>query len=168
VDPPVVSLGASFGGLLESGAAAVLALLLGVALGVGATLRAQWRRDARFLATEAALRRSEDRLRWALEATSEIVWDWDLATDDIYQPSWAQTYGWPEERTPRTGKELLAFIHPEDLGRMRAEVASLSFSSRSKSSYCPETNCVPVSLVLSSGKSAMKCVSGSKPSRRRS
>jgi PAS domain S-box-containing protein len=118
----LASIDPSFGALLGAGAAAALTLLLGAALGIAAARRAQRRRDARFLETEAALRRSEDRLRWALAATSEIVWDWDLATDEIYQPSWAQTYGWPEERTPRTGKALLAFIHPEDVGRMGAEV----------------------------------------------
>ncbi len=108
-------------GALGTAAAAVLVLLLGLALGVGATVSRQRRRDARFRATEAALRASEDRLRWALAATSEIVWDWDLVTDALYQPSWAQTYGYPEERTPRTGKELFAYIHPDDAVRMAAE-----------------------------------------------
>jgi PAS domain S-box-containing protein len=118
--------GTTAGALLATGAAAALTSLLGVALGIGLMARRQRRREARFLATEAALRRSEDRLRWALAATSEIVWDWDLVNDAIYQPSWAQTYGYPEERTPRSGKELIAFIHPEDVGRMGAELEAIA------------------------------------------
>ncbi len=122
--------GTSTAAILMTGAAALLLTLLGIATGVGATLRRQRRRDARCRATEAALRRSEDRLRWAVEATSEIVWDWDLATDEIYHPSWAQTYGFPEERTPRTGKELARFIHPEDMPRFHEEVTRAAAGSQ--------------------------------------
>jgi PAS domain S-box-containing protein len=89
--------------------AAVLALALcGVTL-VGLVLQRRARR------TREALHLSEERLRFALEATSEIVWDWNLAEDSIYHPRWAATYGYPEEKTPRTGEELSRFIHPEDL-----------------------------------------------------
>ncbi len=116
-------MGTSALAILGTGAAALLLTLLGIAVGLGAALRRERRRDARFRATQEALRRSEDRLRWALEATSEIVWDWDLATDELYHPSWAQTYGFPEERTPRKGKELVAFIHPEDMPRFDGEMA---------------------------------------------
>ncbi|HEX9052775.1 MAG TPA: ATP-binding protein [Anaeromyxobacter sp.] len=118
-----MSIGASAGAILATCAAAGLALLLGIALGVGVTVRRQRRRDAIIGATQAALRASEDRLRWALAATSEIVWDWNLVSDEIYHPSWAQTYGFPEERTPRTGRELGGFIHPEDLPRFEGELA---------------------------------------------
>jgi len=104
-------------------AVAVAFLLAGVAAGVALMLRSQRRRDRRFREAQAALHASEDRLRWAVEATSEIVWDWDLVQDTIYHPCWAQTYGFPEERTPRTGKELASFIHPEDMPRFHAEMS---------------------------------------------
>jgi PAS domain S-box-containing protein len=109
------------GALCALGIAAVLLLLAGIAL----MLRAQRQRSERFRETQEALRASEDRLRWALDATSEIVWDWDLAQDAIYHPSWAQTYGFPEERTPQTGKELAQFIHPEDMPSFMAEVSKV-------------------------------------------
>jgi signal transduction histidine kinase/ActR/RegA family two-component response regulator len=109
-------------GALVQLAAAALALLLGVALGVGATLRRQRRRDARFVATQVALERSEDRLRLAILATSEVVWDWNLVTDELFTPSWAKTYGFPEERTPATGTALFGFIHPDDAKPLGAEV----------------------------------------------
>jgi len=108
------------GALFAFGAATASLLLAG---GIALVLRAQRRRGERFRETQEALRVSEDRLRWALDATSEIVWDWDLVQDSIYHPSWAQTYGFPEERTPRTGKELAQFIHPEDMPRFHGEMS---------------------------------------------
>jgi len=89
--------------------AAVLALAL---CGVTLVSLALQRRAHR---AREALRLSEERLRLALEATSEIVWDWNLADDSIYHPRWAATYGYPAEKTPRSGEELGRFIHPEDL-----------------------------------------------------
>jgi PAS domain S-box-containing protein len=88
-------------------AVAVLALA-----GMGLAAWALWRRSRR---SRQALRLSEERLRLALEATSEIVWDWNLADDSIYHPRWAPTYGYPQEKAPRTGGELGRFIHPEDM-----------------------------------------------------
>jgi len=113
-------------GGIWSGACVVFALAASSVLlagGISLMLWSQWRRGERFRETQEALRTSEDRLRRALDATSEIVWDWDLVQDTIYHPSWAQTYGFPEERTPRTGGELAQFIHPEDVPRFQAEMA---------------------------------------------
>ena len=53
------------------------------------------RREARLRAAQAALRISEERHRLALEASTEIVWDWDLATDRMELPRFAQAYGYP-------------------------------------------------------------------------
>ncbi len=91
----------------HAGAAALALALCGMALASLALYRARRTREA--------LRLSVERLRFALEATSEIVWDWNLAEDGIYHPRWAATYGYPVEKTPRTGEELGRFIHPEDL-----------------------------------------------------
>ncbi len=110
------------GGALVA-AIAVASLLVGAGAGALVALRAKRRREGRFHDAQAALRASEDRLRWALDAATDIVWDWDVVSDTIYHPSWAQTYGFPEERTPRTGKELAAFIHPEDMPRFHAEMS---------------------------------------------
>jgi PAS domain S-box-containing protein len=113
-------------------AAAGAALAAVAAAGAALVLRARRRRGGACAAAEAALRASEDRLRWALDATSDIVWDWDLVRDTIYHPSWAQTYGFPEERTPRTGQELLPFIHPEDVPRFHAAMSAVVAGPRER------------------------------------
>jgi PAS domain S-box-containing protein len=97
---------------LASRYAPVVASALVLALSA-AVLHAR-RREARLRAAQGELRASQERLRLALDATSEIVWDWDLASDRIYHPRWAQVYGYPEEQIPRTGAELFPYFHPED------------------------------------------------------
>jgi PAS domain S-box-containing protein len=75
-------------------------------------------------APEDALRVSEERLRLALEATSEVVWDWNVPGDRIYQsPRWAQLLGYPPEATPRNWAELAPYFHPEDLPAIAGEMA---------------------------------------------
>ncbi len=91
-----------------------LALVGGAAAFIAALLASQQRRETRLVEAQEALRRSEERLRFALEATTELVWDWDLPTDTLYEPRWAQVYGYPEHLTPRTGTELFRYMHPED------------------------------------------------------
>jgi len=39
----------------------------------------------------------------------------------MYEPNWAQVYGYPEDLTPRTGAELLRYMHPDDLGAVAAQ-----------------------------------------------
>ncbi|WP_242394712.1 ATP-binding protein [Anaeromyxobacter oryzisoli] len=102
--------------------AIAFAFLSGVGGGIALMLRARGRNARRVREAQEALRASENRLRWAIDATSEIVWDWDLVRDTVYHPSWAQTYGFPEERTPRTGEALVAFVHPEDLPAFQREL----------------------------------------------
>jgi PAS domain S-box-containing protein len=102
--------------------AIAFAFLSGVGGGIALMLRTRGRNARRVREAQEALRASENRLRWAIDATSEIVWDWDLVHDTVYHPSWAQTYGFPEERTPRTGEALVAFIHPEDLPAFQREL----------------------------------------------
>jgi PAS domain S-box-containing protein len=85
-----------------------VALLLGfVALAAcGALLAVRaWRRQAL----------AEERLEFAIEAATDVVWDWNLEADTLFQPRWAKAYGYPQEATPTTGQELARYVHPEDL-----------------------------------------------------
>ncbi len=114
------------GASVSSAAVAWCAFALASAVAAALTVRSavlartQRRREATFRAARQALEASEERLRFALDATTDVVWDWDVAADRIYHPSWAHAYGFPEERTPRTGAELGAFIHPDDIGQFTA------------------------------------------------
>jgi PAS domain S-box-containing protein len=66
--------------------------------------------------TEEALRQSEERLSYALEATREGVWDWNIKTDMVlYSKRWCDNLGLaPEEVEPHLNS-WKALVHPEDL-----------------------------------------------------
>jgi PAS domain S-box-containing protein len=87
-----------------------------------ASLAVQARRQRRLRAAQAALRSSQERLRLALDAANEIVWDWDLRTDAMYMPRFGAVYGYPESATPETGRAFMAHVHPDDLAGVAAAV----------------------------------------------
>jgi diguanylate cyclase (GGDEF)-like protein/PAS domain S-box-containing protein len=64
---------------------------------------------------ELALRQSQDWLELAQRAGRSIVWEWDVATDEMRMSSVAVAlFGTSPEEVPRTGTELRRFIHEED------------------------------------------------------
>ncbi len=72
-----------------------------------------------------SLRASEERLRLALDAASEVVWDWNVRADEIYQGArWAELRGYSPETTPTRMPQLASFIHPDDLPVLEREVSS--------------------------------------------
>jgi signal transduction histidine kinase/CheY-like chemotaxis protein len=94
--------------------AAAVAGAVAVGAALSAVLASRRRRAREFEEAQRALLLSEERLRLALEATSDVVWDWDFVSDRIYHPGWAKAYGFPEARTPLTGHDLGPFMHPDD------------------------------------------------------
>lgn len=64
---------------------------------------------------EQALRRSEERLRIALEAAELATWDWDLVTDAIYWNEQHFTlFGLPPGTNPRRPADFERHVHPDD------------------------------------------------------
>ncbi|WP_262028962.1 PAS domain-containing sensor histidine kinase [Microvirga sp. Mcv34] len=75
------------------------------------------------LRSEAALRKSEERLQLALDAASVVgTWDWDIQSDLVYADErFASLYGVDPE-TAAAGTPIADFIggiHPDDRGRMQ-------------------------------------------------
>ena len=69
--------------------------------------------------TEGALRKSEERFHFAIEATNDGLWDWDIPTGVVhFSPQWIRLLGYlPEEVAPSTAF-FFAILHPEDEPRM--------------------------------------------------
>jgi PAS domain S-box-containing protein len=68
---------------------------------------------------EERIRRSEERLKFALEGSNDGLWDWNIQTGEIYfSPRWQTMLGFePGEIEARIGTwEQL--VHPEDLSRV--------------------------------------------------
>ncbi len=74
---------------------------------------------------EEALAESEERFRWALEASREALWDWDLETDVLTRTKRLYEFlGYETDDLPVTVEECIELIHPDDRSRVRDAVAA--------------------------------------------
>jgi len=77
-----------------------------------------------------ALRRSEEHLRASHErfeivsrATNDVVWDWNLITDELWwNENFRTLFGYAPDEIGDRVDSWTSRIHPEDLGRIKAEV----------------------------------------------
>ena len=81
---------------------------------------------ASLLAAEAALRSGQERLRLAIKATNDAIWDIDLKTGTAsWNDTYFELYGRPD--TADSWQYWIDRIHPEDrtrtVGRLRAAIA---------------------------------------------
>jgi PAS domain S-box-containing protein len=66
---------------------------------------------------ETALKRSEERLRLALDAARMGTWEWNVQTGEIHVSVTTESiYGVEPKSTGRTVEEYSAYLHPEDRG----------------------------------------------------
>jgi two-component system cell cycle sensor histidine kinase/response regulator CckA len=74
---------------------------------------------------EEALRQSEERYRLALQATQEIMYDWDIANDAVFwNPNLTSILGFTPEELGGSLEGWLGRVHPDDLERVHRELAS--------------------------------------------
>lgn len=98
-----------------------LSLLLGMLAWVMTTGRARALQMAEAMTRE--LRESERRWAFALEGAGDGVWDWDLASRQaVTSPRWNQIVGCTETCGANTIDDWEALLHPEDRGRVLAEL----------------------------------------------
>ena len=70
-------------------------------------------------ASEAALKAGEERLRLALEATKDVLWDWDLRSGLAYlTPHYYEMTGYRPEEVARDLAFFKRAVHPDDLPRV--------------------------------------------------
>ncbi|MGC3972880.1 MAG: PAS domain S-box protein [Nitrospira sp.] len=68
---------------------------------------------------ESALRASEERFHFAIEATNDGMWDWDMRTDEVYySPQWIRLLGYQSEEVLPTRAFFVTLLHPDDGARM--------------------------------------------------
>ena len=68
-------------------------------------------------------RKSEKRLEYALEGTSDGLWDWDMRTNEVYySPRWEEMFGFAPGTAPRILNTFSGRVHPDDLARTFAAV----------------------------------------------
>jgi diguanylate cyclase (GGDEF)-like protein/PAS domain S-box-containing protein len=82
-------------------------------------------REAAQKAAEELLRESEERYALAARGANDGLWDWKLATGEVYfSPRWNQMLGRPNQDRGSDPEEWFGLIHPADRDRVRAEIAA--------------------------------------------
>ncbi len=73
---------------------------------------------------EADLQLSKDRYDLVVKATKELVWDWDLLTDEIYRSghNLRDVYGHKSNITIKNISDWSAYIHPQDKERIKTQI----------------------------------------------
>jgi PAS domain S-box-containing protein len=83
---------------------------------------------------ELALRTSERRLQYAITATSDSVWEWDLLTNETYfSPRWYDMLGYTDRELPMVFKTWQELCHPDDLPRITNQLTGIIQSPTGKS-----------------------------------
>jgi diguanylate cyclase (GGDEF)-like protein/PAS domain S-box-containing protein len=72
-----------------------------------------------------SLRESEERYALAARGANDGLWDWDLATNEIYfSPRWNHMLGYSASETWSGPEEWFSHIHADDRERVRAGIAA--------------------------------------------
>ena len=70
-----------------------------------------------------SLRESEERYALAARGANDGLWDWNLATGEIYfSPRWAQMLGYSESECWSSPEQWFSNIHADDRERVRAAI----------------------------------------------
>ena len=73
--------------------------------------------------TQDALKKSETRLRFAMEATEDGIWDWDLETGNaVANPSCYTMIGYDPDEFIMTYESWCNLIHPDDFDRCNIQI----------------------------------------------
>jgi diguanylate cyclase (GGDEF)-like protein/PAS domain S-box-containing protein len=79
-----------------------------------------------YVATQRALKRSEERLNLMLQGSNDGAWDWNLVTGEVYfSHRWWAMLGYQPGELPATPKLWLALTHPLDSLRVSAELDAM-------------------------------------------
>ena len=76
--------------------------------------------------TEEALRKSEERLRLAVQAGRMFAFEWDAATDDIVRSGDSREVFRIDGSLASTGQQIFDKVYPDDQARLTSAVAALS------------------------------------------
>src|SRR5262249_30951747 len=76
--------------------------------------------------TEQRLRESEERFQLAAKATRDAIWDWDMVSNQVWRSNgFENLFGYRLDEMSSGLDWWGARIHPDDRGRVMAEIPSL-------------------------------------------
>ena len=75
---------------------------------------------------EQSLHKSEERMRLALQGSTDAPWDWDLVTGEMYySPRWWDMLGYAPGEEPSDAETWLRMAHPDDRARIATALDEL-------------------------------------------
>jgi PAS domain S-box-containing protein len=78
---------------------------------------------SQILSTQKELKTSEQRWQFALEGSSNGVWDWNIITDEVfYSHKWKQLIGYEDHEIPNTYEAWASRVHVEDIERCKKDL----------------------------------------------
>jgi diguanylate cyclase (GGDEF)-like protein/PAS domain S-box-containing protein len=81
--------------------------------------------------TEQSLQKSEERLRLALQGSTDAPWDWDVTTGEIYYSDrWWGMLGYAPDEQPGDAGLWIRLAHPDDQPRLTALMRELMSGGR--------------------------------------
>jgi len=89
---------------------------------------------------EAELKRSNERFNLMMQATNELLWEWNLETRELYRSTQGlkRVYGLEDESLVKTHEQWLERVHPDDRKRIQKSVEDIfagGHMSRYESEY---------------------------------
>lgn len=102
-----------------------LRILLSVALGYVAWSFARQPALLRIKVAEQSkeILKANERFEFATRATSDVIWDWDLSSNQVYRSEQFSTmFGYGEDETVRNSNFWRSIIHPEDWPSVEKEL----------------------------------------------
>lgn len=70
--------------------------------------------------SQQTIQESEERLQFALEAASQVAWDWNLQNNEvIYSGSYKKLYGFTKNELKNDFSDWVSRIHPDDRKKMQ-------------------------------------------------
>ncbi len=85
---------------------------------------------------QEALRQSEERLAFALDATAEGLWDWDITTGHVYfSQAWISSLGYDAQDVEPDISFWKSIIHPDDVPKVQ-EALDAHFEGRASHYEC--------------------------------
>ena len=80
-------------------------------------------RTESLVASQQALKESEERYALAIGGINDGIWDWNIETNEHYQsPRWKELLGFRDDELPSTEEAFFGRTHPDDRARVGAAI----------------------------------------------